>query len=556
MPDAWVCRRKTGDYGIDLEVEIFEEDGTATGLLFYVQMKGTDNPRDAQRLSVKVDRLQYMGQLEIPSVLVRACTETRELNWIWASDAINQRSDGASSVTVRLSQRWDRAAGQLVREVVGRMRQLRRLGQQEQLCLAVTYDVSTPVRLTFEKVLNDIRRSLPFIRLKQDKAGKAVALSIVVEEDTLTIAHGNTAQMRFVAAVVDPEVLEPTLVYGLLAACWHMGLVDRVVEIARLCLARELATPFRELAAFASKSLCQDMEDAVDLAIQNGLHEQGDEYYADVVSAFMDTQHNFIDAEALRRFYLAALDHAEGDDEGAALIHYSLANLYMMRGDRRNAFLQLNEARRLRPNLLEQGFFLSDLAGALFECRRYRIAAQLYQKLYASQPTGSVAFRFADALYFTGRHDEAKSYFLIALNLLSDKVLRAEAFLKLRILSAIAQHREEAHGLDEVISTNLAGLLIAAFNRPTDALWATCLRQSAQDNSIGVFEGILICAARLGGGEAYDDFRSLHWGEYSDETLSHFDALNFDTRELVDGWLPDWATADHVAEGGIVVRRF
>ncbi|AYD02699.1 hypothetical protein NCHU2750_33140 [Neorhizobium sp. NCHU2750] len=556
MPDAWVCRRKTGDYGIDLEVEIFEDDGTATGLLFYVQMKGTDNPREAKRVPVKMDRLRYMDQLGVPSIVVRACVPTRELHWIWSSEANQQRRDGASSVTVKLCERWDRAAGLRVRDVLERTRQLKSLGQQEQVCLAISYDVPTSVRLSFERVLTDIRRSLPFIRLKQNQGGTGVVLSIKVEKDTLTIAHGETAQMRFIAAVDQAEVLEPTLVYGLLAACWHMGLLDRVVEMARLCLARELATPFRELAAFASKSLCQDMEDAVDLAIQNGLHEQGDEYYAAVVSAFMDTQHNFIDAEALRRFYLAALDHAEGDDEGAALIHYSLANLYMMRGDSQNAFLQLNEAKRLRPNLLEQGFFLSELAGALFECRRYRIAAQLYRKLFGSQPTGSVAFRFADALYFTGKHDEAKSYFLIALNLLSDKVLRAEALLKLRILSAIAPHREEAHGWGEAISTNLASLLIAAFNRPANALWATCLRQSAQDSSLVIFEDILICAARLGGGEAYDDFRSLHCGEYSDETLGLLDALNFDTRELVDGWLPDWAAADHVVEGGFEVRRF
>lgn len=61
LPDLWVCRRKGKDYGVDLEVEIFDDDGDTTGLMFYVQLKATDNPKLERSVSMKVDRLNYLS---------------------------------------------------------------------------------------------------------------------------------------------------------------------------------------------------------------------------------------------------------------------------------------------------------------------------------------------------------------------------------------------------------------------------------------------------------------------------------------------------------------
>ena len=43
IPSEWVYRRKEDDYGIDGEVELFDDSGKTTGLLFYVQLKATDS---------------------------------------------------------------------------------------------------------------------------------------------------------------------------------------------------------------------------------------------------------------------------------------------------------------------------------------------------------------------------------------------------------------------------------------------------------------------------------------------------------------------------------
>ena len=46
LPKFWVCRDKNDDYGIDCEVEIFDNKGNSTGLVFWVQLKGTDSDKN------------------------------------------------------------------------------------------------------------------------------------------------------------------------------------------------------------------------------------------------------------------------------------------------------------------------------------------------------------------------------------------------------------------------------------------------------------------------------------------------------------------------------
>ena len=42
LPSTWVYRTPTDDYGIDGEVEIFDDKGFATGRKFFLQLKATD----------------------------------------------------------------------------------------------------------------------------------------------------------------------------------------------------------------------------------------------------------------------------------------------------------------------------------------------------------------------------------------------------------------------------------------------------------------------------------------------------------------------------------
>ncbi|MGV1767994.1 DUF4365 domain-containing protein [Rhizobium rhizogenes] len=90
LPEAWVCREKDRDYGVDLEVEIFDELGDATGLMFYAQLKATDNPDRETKAVIPVDRIRYLQSLDAPSILVRYSTPNKNVYWRWAFGALGR----------------------------------------------------------------------------------------------------------------------------------------------------------------------------------------------------------------------------------------------------------------------------------------------------------------------------------------------------------------------------------------------------------------------------------------------------------------------------------
>lgn len=70
LPSTWVVRDLDQDYGIDAQVEIFDESGEATGLTFLVQLKATDSlklkdpPHGAGFTPAKVPRAKTGRQTE------------------------------------------------------------------------------------------------------------------------------------------------------------------------------------------------------------------------------------------------------------------------------------------------------------------------------------------------------------------------------------------------------------------------------------------------------------------------------------------------------------
>ena len=67
VPPEWVVRDVTPDYGLDLEVEIFV-GGAATGLLFKVQVKGSNQDDLVMRLSQ--EKPDYYNSIELPVLVV------------------------------------------------------------------------------------------------------------------------------------------------------------------------------------------------------------------------------------------------------------------------------------------------------------------------------------------------------------------------------------------------------------------------------------------------------------------------------------------------------
>ena len=114
LPVDWAVRPQVKDYGVDKEVEVFDK-GVSTGIIFKVQIKGTEKPnfaadRSTISFSLSVDDAVYLcEELNIPTILVLADVQTA-CTW-WHAIQLDgdlkgrlpqARQDGQGTITMHL----------------------------------------------------------------------------------------------------------------------------------------------------------------------------------------------------------------------------------------------------------------------------------------------------------------------------------------------------------------------------------------------------------------------------------------------------------------------
>lgn len=88
LTPRFVYREQTPDYGIDGDVEEFDDQGRATGLRYYTQLKATEEADldKALRIYVPHDRAAYYGALRAPVLMVRYHALAQQLYVRWFHD--------------------------------------------------------------------------------------------------------------------------------------------------------------------------------------------------------------------------------------------------------------------------------------------------------------------------------------------------------------------------------------------------------------------------------------------------------------------------------------
>src|SRR5690606_14262783 len=109
LPDIWVCRDKTDDYGIDCEVEIFDKNGNTTGLVFWVQLKGTDEEDEKliKKVNFNKDKIKQFIGYDIPVLILRYSSLKKNQYYKWAKNiAVNKKDTKSFDVKFYESELW------------------------------------------------------------------------------------------------------------------------------------------------------------------------------------------------------------------------------------------------------------------------------------------------------------------------------------------------------------------------------------------------------------------------------------------------------------------
>jgi len=520
LPSSWVYRDVTkSDYGIDGEVEVF--DGTdATGILFKVQLKGTDSSKLS--VGVKQSTISYWLDLRAPVLVCLYSAADKSMRAQWAHTRAVQRPGGKKHPVVSFLQ-----APVLVHDSWRRIRQ-----EVELIRNWWSGTVDTPIPLRVLECAGDVAAVAP-LSLHAALLAESHACRNVIRVTTASSIRDITvfATGSFVGIEL-PLGLGSFLMdappYGRSPRMDHVLANDILVgvgialggtqgslavEIISSAAAKSTGLSHPEVGLPVAELLIRGCQATVAAELCLRLLTDGDLASIDIAQVFLAivVQHNeYLPREDGRNLLqkllgLARTVRESGELEQAATLFYNSSQIAVGLQRYADAVDCLDAAAEANESYLQRAYFHKERAGILWHERRYTDSAEAYRRaLSLGAGVEEVGPVLSDALLYSGqygsclevveKHEQSlsRSNRLAGLNVMI-------ASHVVETLGIVSQERQELTAADEMVAvggTDPAGLL--GVLREKDALcapaWLGLVTRSA--NPQFQFDGAVVAAAR------------------------------------------------------------
>jgi tetratricopeptide (TPR) repeat protein len=416
VPPEWVVRNINPDYGVDVEVEVFQH-GEATGPFFYVQLRATDEPdlTTALKLRFRPAQWAYFGALDRPVLLVRFHAPTEELFATWAHRVDGDLSAASVRVTLVQDQRIDRTSFDHLLLELTTIRSLRSAALDGPLVLGVSVDSRSSrdvdlwvaslraasageYRVRFEATDDPAR--VPIVRVEPDQIVVHLGVSSVV-------LHADHAALSL--AVVAADVIT-----GLALVLSRVNQHELAASLARRSipvgsLVEERAVDLAGMFVGGSR-----LADAIDTG-----HHLMDVGRRGVAASFalmpvmlLGHRASATEAAAIESLLTRAADDPDGaSDLDRSRANYSLANWLFSVGEYGDACTRYALAREQDEGYSGRAYFCAEYAAALFEGGFYDDAASWYEAALTLEFDASLLARLADCHMRAGRYSTALHWF-------------------------------------------------------------------------------------------------------------------------------------------------
>lgn len=510
-PDRWIVRDKDQDYGVDLEVEMFDPKGQSTSIVFYVQMKGTSHRKKLRSVQINRDRIDYLVAFDVPSIICRACVATGEIRWMWASDALWQSYEGNNPVTLHFSEGnvWTDQTPELIEKTARFLRTAK--GGQRRLTFSAALDVSH-----LESIRHfDVSRGVNFVFSRcpgllatfDHKDDDTIFFDIRAYDTSFWVGIGGFASISFDIDKPDYDTIVACTAYSIAYHLSRFGFEKQARGVADFIWREQVLTHSRQMAAHVITILADNAEAMVDVALRARIHELQDDAYARTVRELLrDYRDTGERHEQILRFYDAALRfQVLTNGEGVGSIHYSIGNFLLNSGNLAYAFKSYNIARKHDVNYLARAYFWRELGGLLFWRRKFRWSSQFYNKALEFERRSKDLYCYADALFYAADFDSASVIFAEILEADSSYSYKEEVSLRFLLCEKARQwQKHRANFLLQTFSNPRLALeqakVASARDNHDDAYWLglAAAFQETGDSDIWAF---VLMAAILSGNE-------------------------------------------------------
>jgi tetratricopeptide (TPR) repeat protein len=583
LPHAWVIRRKDHDYGTDLEIEIFEETGESTGLMFLVQLRATDNSKNSRSLSLSVDQIDYFCSLDLPTAIVRFCSVGESFFWQWHFNvtAFADIAEGQNSFTYKFEddEAWSGETSSSIRRTLEFRRLVEVYPPNRPVSLVIgNVQLDRKGRFEIESCLAELMHDIPDAIALSRPDYTLLELRVDVDETKVRIGADCYASMSADIDSFDKRNIASNVLYCTIAILDRLRLTNQASRIATALIALGYKHYSKFLAFRACHALANDLDKSVSLAILNEFHIEHDEYYPLFMMLLLRSpqEQEARDKAAMKFFEMALIGARAVHPQTEAAVHYSIGNFYRAGMRYLDALRSFNRARKLRPAYLGADYFLREVGGCLFGSSRYRLSSILYQTALQISSSHRDHLYLGDAFLFSGALKEAEKQFEKA-GESDDEFLKAEALLKLTVVEGMLNffktetvpcHRSVATSLIATSDTPdfdlwhkiatevdafhelalfnlgvsysrcdqfeqaLCNFLLCAFKQSgDDSAWANAMICAHRLQAPQLLVSILSASIWLNGRRSYERLRDLLIEQSADDTL--IDALDEVFRNLV-----------------------
>lgn len=423
IPIEWVVREKDKDYGIDLEVEVFDKDN-ATGDMFYVQAKGTKNKNKTVSLQIKIETINYWRAMGYPVFLFVHQQEYGKLFYIWSSE-INTEGIPPSqkSITIKLS-----SANEFVPQTIERLRRISRAfrGRREQsstqpIPLILDANVNSALSARQKVVLNQIIDPIKLLRRADVSDDFGVVVSVVGKLVTASLFEAFKSSIEIEE---DDKSHLPDIIVAAICMCLsHADLTEHSRSVAEQIALQKLHMLNDTTAAMVAGELLHSIPDAIDFALKHDLHTSSFASTIFSMKLFKSQHRSDENLNHVERFYRTSLTYLSkvGGDAPVGEAHFNVGNILQTKGDNREAVRSYIQALRQNDRYLKRAHFWQFFGTALYDLRKFQCAVFAYRKAYDLEPNGERCLYLADALLRNGEFKEAQLHYNLAVDTLKDR---------------------------------------------------------------------------------------------------------------------------------------
>ena len=428
IPRSWVFREANPDYGIDAQIEVFDQSGNATGLMFLVQLKATEEPNlnDALAIQFKIETITYYRKLDLPVLIVLFHRPTGQFFWKWGHEVNTADAErGQEYITVRLSREvmWTQETPSLLEMDLRVFRQL----QATNLPLPQTFSVimadrefhGVPAAIV-ESALIEAAAALSDLLCLSRKNPAGAHPTIVISNTQIVVSLAGLASITFQTAGYPKELVATKLPHDILTAIAlvldRAGHSDIAAQIAcqHLDKSRFLETPEVFFSVLRTIAKGRRLTEGIRLAERLLQPEALQWAQFLLVPALMrgGASLSSSEREYLGHLMKLLIERFEvlGAVAQAATAHYNLANhLRAQRGQHDRAALRhYRLASKCDPVYRQRDYFWREVGGVLFGLGRFGFSSRAYEKAVRLGAAKDCNALRADALMSAGKYSEAQ----------------------------------------------------------------------------------------------------------------------------------------------------